>query len=168
MAADCSSKRARPRPTGRNRQRQADSDTSAHSRSLRCSSPPGQSAGARLLPRDRSTPVVSPAECPFRVKAAASEPPDSPLRWTKSRSAARACCSSMRERHGRFTRWRRSPSGLEALPGVHRAGRVDLSRRTVLCQVNSSEVHHGSTGLSSPVVVSHLQSRRTGIASDLR
>jgi hypothetical protein len=47
-------------------------------------------------------------------------------------------------------------------------GRVDLSWRTVLCQVNSSEVHHGSTGLSSRVVVSHLQSRRTGVASDLR
>jgi hypothetical protein len=44
----------------------------------------------------------------------------------------------------------------------------DLSRRTVLCQVNSSEVHHGSTGLSCPVAVSHLQSRRTGVPSDLR
>jgi hypothetical protein len=52
--------------------------------------------------------------------------------------------------------------------GVHREERVDLSWRTVLCQVSSSEVHHESTGLSSPVVVSHLQSRRTGVASDLR
>jgi Bacterial low temperature requirement A protein (LtrA) len=87
---------------------------------------------------------------------------------TKSRSAARACCSSMRERHGRFARCVARHRGRRRYRGVHREGRVDLSWRTVLCQVNSSEVHHGSTGLSSPVVVSHLQSRRTGGASDLR
>jgi hypothetical protein len=100
-----------------------------------------------------------------RASASAANPCAPAL--DESRSAARACCSSMRERHGRFTRCVARHRGRRCYRGVHREGRVELSWRTVLCQVNSSEVHRGSTGWSSPVVVSHLQSRRTGVASDL-